>query len=82
MAKLEAGLEGKEKVLAWPHADQQQGGLLNVTTRYIFEDSNTRSSAAHSAISARRLLRAFELADFEQRLERLEQRNELKKQAE
>jgi hypothetical protein len=27
------------------------------------------------------LLRAFEVADFEQRLERLEQRNELEKQA-
>jgi hypothetical protein len=35
LAKLEAGLEGKEKVLAWLHADQQQGGFLEVTTRYI-----------------------------------------------
>ena len=35
LAKLEAGLEGREKVLAWLHADQQQGGFLDGRTRYI-----------------------------------------------
>src|SRR5664280_1381493 len=35
LAKLEAGLEGREKVLAWLHADQQQGGFLDLTTRYV-----------------------------------------------
>src|SRR5664280_1583435 len=35
LAKLEAGLEGGEKVLAWLHADQQQGGFLDGRTRYI-----------------------------------------------
>ena len=42
LAKLEAGLEGKEKVLAWLHVNQQQGGFLDVTTRYIETNGASR----------------------------------------
>src|SRR3974390_1239426 len=35
LAKLEAGLEGREKVLAWLNAKQQQGGFVDMATRRI-----------------------------------------------
>ena len=42
LAKLEAGLEGREKVLAWLHVNQQQGGFLDVTTRYFETNGASR----------------------------------------
>lgn len=35
LARLEAGLDGKEKVLAWLHMNQQQGGFVELATRRI-----------------------------------------------
>jgi hypothetical protein len=35
LAKLEAGLEGREKVLGWIHVNQQQGGFQDVAIRRI-----------------------------------------------
>ena len=35
LAKLEAGLEGREKVLVWMHATQQRGGFVDMATRRI-----------------------------------------------
>ncbi len=35
LAKLEAGLDGREKVLAWLHVNQQRGGFLDLAIRCI-----------------------------------------------
>lgn len=35
LAKLEAGLEGREKVLAWLHVNQKRGGFAEIATRRI-----------------------------------------------
>src|ERR1035438_1515244 len=35
LAKLEAGLDGREKVLAWLHVNQQRGGFQDVAIRRI-----------------------------------------------
>jgi hypothetical protein len=35
LAKLEAGLDGREKVLAWLHVNQQRGGLQDLAIRRI-----------------------------------------------
>ncbi len=35
LAKLEAGLAGREKVLAWLHVNQQRGGFLDLAIRCI-----------------------------------------------
>ena len=35
LAKLEAGLDGREKVLAWLHVNQQRGGIQDLAIRCI-----------------------------------------------
>jgi hypothetical protein len=35
LAKLEAGLDGREKVLAWLHVNQQRGGFQDLAIRRI-----------------------------------------------
>jgi hypothetical protein len=35
LAKLEAGLEGRERVLAWLHVNQQRGGFQDLAIRYV-----------------------------------------------